>query len=37
MNRLARGLGIWLGVWLSRPAHVHGTSPATDQGSFRPK
>jgi len=30
MNRLARGLGAWLGVWLSRPAHVHSTSPATD-------
>lgn len=29
MNPFARRLGSWLGTWLSRPVHVHGTSPAT--------
>ncbi|MBU6492168.1 MAG: lipo-like protein [Burkholderiales bacterium] len=29
MNPLARRLGGWLGAWLSRPVHVHGTSLAS--------
>ncbi len=29
VNGLTRKLGNWLGRWLSQPAHVHGSSPAT--------
>lgn len=30
MSQLSRALGSRLGAWLTRPVHVHGTSPPTD-------